>query len=295
MISRVTSTMTAANSLSNMQTSARKLADLQDKAASREAIRRPSDDPAGTNTAINARAELSRTTQYERNLKDADTWMLTIDSALSSAADIMIRAQDLTLQASNGATSQAGRDAIAMELEEMSKQMLSLANTQVMGRNVFAGTHAGDSAYSNTTPPTWNGTGTSTVERRISDGSTIRVDVSGPDAFGNGANSVFANLSDLATAVRNGDDLSSRIVTLEANRDSIVDARTVSGVRHSSVTSRLESVQQRLTELEATRMSVEEEDLAKASVEFQTQQVYYQAALAVTSQALSTSLMDFLR
>lgn len=294
MITRVTTTMTAANTLNNMQSSARKLAELQDKAASREAIRRPSDDPAATNTALATRAELSRYTQFERNLRDADTWMRTIDSALGSASDIIVRVQELALQAGNDTVNESGRKAIAAEVDQLREQMLSLANSQVLGRNVFAGTHAGEEAYSGT-PLTWNGTPGSTVERRITDSATVRVDVPGPEAFGNGADSVFNTFENLSAAVRSGGDVSGIITALEANRENVLDARTVSGARHTSVMKNLDSIQLRLTELESTRMAVEEEDLAESAIQLQTQQLYYQAALSVTAKALTVSLMDYLR
>ncbi|MFB9071419.1 hypothetical protein ACFFX0_09500 [Citricoccus parietis] len=73
------------------------------------------------------------------------------------------------------------------------------------------------------------------------------------------------------------------------------DALTASGARHATVGRTLQATQMRLTELEATRMSTEEADLAEAAVDLQMQQLNYQAALAVSAQALQTSLLDYLR
>ncbi|WMY77993.1 flagellar hook-associated protein FlgL [Citricoccus sp. I39-566] len=296
MMHRVTSSMTAATTRANLQESAKTLAELQNKAASRQAISRPSDDPAGTRTAMAARAEIARTTQYERNLQNADTWMRSIDNALQSGLDIMARIQDLTLAAANATVNQAGRDASAAEVDQLRTELLSVANTQVLGRNVFAGTSAESAAYVEGTPPTWNGTPGADVERRISDSTTIQVDVPGEAAFGTiGQGSVFEVLTKLSETLRSGGDLSGSIGTLENSRQQMSDALTASGARHATVGRTLQATQTRLTELEATRTSTEEADLAESAVELQMQQLNYQAALAVSAQALQTSLLDYLR
>ncbi|NUL46974.1 flagellar hook-associated protein FlgL [Cellulosimicrobium funkei] len=296
MMHRVTSSMTAATTRANLQDSAKTLAELQNKAASRQAISRPSDDPAGTRTAMAARAEIARTTQYERNLQNADTWMRSIDSALQSGLDIMTRIQDLTLAAANGTVNQAGRDTSAAEVDQLRTELLSVANIQVLGRNVFAGTSAESAAYVDGTPPTWNGTPGAAVERRISDSTTIQVDVPGEQAFGTiGQGSVFEVLTKLSETLRSGGDLSGTIGTLEGSRRQMSDALTASGARHATVGRTLQATQTRLTELEATRTSTEEADLAESAVELQMQQLNYQAALAVSAQALQTSLLDYLR
>lgn len=298
MINRVTSSMTTAATRANLQDSAKTLAELQNKAASRQAISRPSDDPAGTRTAMAARAEIARNTQYERNLNNADLWLQSADTALQSGLDIMVRVQELALSGNNGTLSQAARDASATEVEQLRKELLSLANTQVLGRNVFAGTSAADFAYMDGAPPTWNGSPDASVQRRISDTTTIQVDVSGVDAFGADTEtsaSVFTVFSDLASGLRTGTDLSGSIGALESSRQQMSDALTASGARHATVGRTLEAVRTQLTELEATRMSTEEADLAETAVELQMQQLNYQAALAVSAQALQTSLLDYLR
>lgn len=294
MISRVTSSMTAANTLSNMQSSAKKLAELQDRATTRQAIRRPSDDPAGAQDAISVRTELAQVSQFERNLKDADLWLKSIDSTLQSANNVLLRARDLALRANNSTMNQAARDSSAMEIEQLRDYMISLANTQVMGRHIFAGTHAGESAYSGN-PVQWNGVEGSNVQRRISESATVQVDMPGPDAFGDNDTSVFALLDTLAAEMRSSVSLTSSIAAIDLASNKIIEATSASGARHATIDRAMEAVQLRKTELTAVKMTTEEKDLAEASVEFQTQQVYYQATLAVTSKALSVSLLDYLR
>ena len=304
MIHRVTSAMTAATTRATLQDSARTLAQLQERAASREAISRPSDDPAGTRTALEARAELARTTQYERNLQNADTWLKGVDAALQSGLDLMGRVQELALRGASGTLNDAGRAANATEIEQLRSELLSLANTKVLGRSVFAGTSTAGVAYADGkdgAPPTWtgpvkaDGTPAATVQRRVSDDQTIQVDLPGPKAFGNGPDSVFAVLDKLVTDLRSGESIAPNVASLEAARTQMTTALTESGARHATVGRALEATRAQLTELEATRSSAEETDLAEAAIELKMGQVNYEAALAVTAQALQTSLLDYLR
>jgi flagellar hook-associated protein 3 FlgL len=303
MMHRVTSAMTAATTRANLQDSAKTLAELQNKAASRQAISRPSDDPAGTRTAMTARAEITRTTQYERNLQNADTWLQGVDSALQSGLDIMNRVQELALRGASGTLNETGRSANAAEIDQLRSELLSLANTQVLGRSVFAGTSAEGAAYitpKGSTQPQWNGVlGANdqpvTVQRRISDHETVQVDLPGPEAFGNGTGSAFAVLDRLSEALRSGGDVTASVTEVETARKQMAGALTESGARHATVGRALEATRARLTELEATRTSTEETDLATAAIELKMQQVNYEAALAVTAQALQTSLLDYLR
>jgi flagellar hook-associated protein 3 FlgL len=58
---------------------------------------------------------------------------------LGQATSILNRIRDLTLQASNGSLHEAAKEVIAAELEGLNKDLLARANTQYLGRNIFAG------------------------------------------------------------------------------------------------------------------------------------------------------------
>ena len=117
----------------------------------------------------------------------------------------MHRIKDLTVLAGNGSLNQSGKDAIAAELEGLNKDLVSIANTQHLGRNIFAGSSDAAGAFTpgrprpqipdTGTPPTFNGAANSPVERRISATQTVRVDADGAAIFGNGAGSVFDTVS----------------------------------------------------------------------------------------------------
>ena len=191
MITRVTTQTMMNSSLRNLQTSSSELARLQDQAGSRKAITRPSDDPSATANALAVRAAINSNKQYERNINDGNGWLTTADSALASVTELMKKAKDLTVQGANdGALSPLAKEAIAVQLESIRDELLAKANTTYLGRSVFAGTSDAAQAFGSGPGYAYTG-GQGTVERRISDGSTVRVDVDGAQVFGTRSRSGF--------------------------------------------------------------------------------------------------------
>lgn len=69
MITRVTTQMTMAAAQARLQAGAAKVADLTDQATTLKAIRKPSDDPAGTATAMQVRKEQAQELQHQKTKK----------------------------------------------------------------------------------------------------------------------------------------------------------------------------------------------------------------------------------
>ena len=92
--SRIPSTTGGLMMTANLQTSYRRLLQLQDQLSSGKQIRNPSDDPAGTILALDTRSQLSRSTQFDRNTADGQAWMNTADSTLVTAQDDLARVRD---------------------------------------------------------------------------------------------------------------------------------------------------------------------------------------------------------
>ena len=211
MLNRVTNLTMSAAAQRTLQTQQSRLAELQEKATTLNKISRPSDDPAATAQALETRALLAANAQYGRNIDDGNTWLTAADSALEQATNVMHRIKDLTVQAGNGSLPQSGKDAIAIELDSLNKDLVSIANSKHLGRNIFAGSSDAASAFTGSrdpspgtgTPP-FNGLPKSPVERRISATETVRVDADGAAIFGSGAGSVFDIVSKMAADLRDG-------------------------------------------------------------------------------------------
>jgi len=307
MLNRVTNLTMSTTAQRTLQAQQSKLAQLQGKATTLDKISRPSDDPAATAQALDTRARLAANAQYGRNIDDGAGWLNAADSALSQATNVMNRILDLTVQAGNGALNQAGKDAIAVELEGLNKDLLSTANSKHLGRNIFAGSSDAATAFSPAipadptvpgdtgTPPVFNGVAGGSVERRISADRTVQVDADGAAIFGSGSGSVFDAVTKTIESLRKGEDATVNLTNLQASFKNIVSGRAEIGTRQVQ----LERAGNVNTELEATldaqKMGIEKADLGSVIMDLKLQETNYQVALAATARVLQPTLMDFLR
>jgi flagellar hook-associated protein 3 FlgL len=296
MLNRVTNLTMSATAQRSLQTQQSRLAELQEKATSLNKISRPSDDPAATAQALETRSLLAANAQYGRNIEDGKTWLTAADSALEQATNVMHKIKDLAVQAGNGALGQGSKDAIALELQALNEDLVSIANTQHLGRNIFAGNSDKPEAFSGPMPPAFNGTGLGPVDRRVSATQTVRVDADGQAIFGSGAGSVFEAVKSIADALKGGAAPTSlQIGALETGFNNIVNGRAEIGTRQAQL-ERAGSVN---TDLEATldaqKTGIEKLDLGSVIMDLKLQETNYQVALAATARVLQPTLMDFLR
>lgn len=295
MIGRITSTTMTQQSLRTLQTNLADRERLQNQAASQRAFRSPSEDPAAAATTIGVHGEQSRVAQFARNLSDGMAWVTTVDTALDASTDLLNRARDLVAQGANsGALSPTARESIAQELETISKELISQANTTLLGRNVFAGTSDAGAAFDPATF-TFNGSPGDGVQRRISDNETVRVDADGAQVFGQGANSAFALLNDIAAELRGGTNIGGRLDDIDARLTDVVSARGATGARQMQLERATAQNLSTSIDLEARRTEVENVDTLEVLVHLESAELVFQSALQVTARSLQTNLMEFLR
>lgn len=303
---RVTSTAGGQLMLANLQRTYRTLTQLQDQMSSGKAIRRPSDDPAKVISALDYRAQLRRSEQFERNATDARNWLESADTAMTTAQSYLQRARDLLLQGLNGAADLRTRDAVATEIEELRDGLLQLARTRYQDRPIFNGTSTYtavyDAAYRYLGDPTEAATGQA-VARPVAPGVSLRVNTTAPEIFGayDGtdpyAGNVFQILTQIATdlrdpsgpeAARQGLDGIDRIRRTMAGVQAELGARAR---RLDDVIARAADV---TLELRSSLAEVEDIDLPRTIILVKQQEMAYQAALSVTARVVQPSLVDFL-
>jgi len=294
-LTRVTQSMMSRHSVDALQVSLSRVAKLQEQLSTGRVLNRPSDSPTDTTSAMRIRSSITDVKQYGRNARDGNGWLSTIDAALTSANDQVLRARDLALQGANqGVAGQTVRDALAAEVDQIRAGLVTTANSDYLGRPVFGGVTAGPAAYDAT--GTYVGT-PGAVNRTVADGTTVRVDVDGNTAFGAAGSSVFDHLSALATALRTGDQatITASIGALDADRDRIITTQTEVGSRQNRVEAAIQASSDNELRLSSSLSEVENADLPKTVVDLQLQQVAYQAALGATARVMQPSLLDFLR
>ena len=116
--------------LKQFSSTTEELQDLQNKIATGENILRASDDPVGSVELSGLNVVKKQIEQYERNVNSANDRLSLIDKNLENLSNVFIRVQELIIQASSDVLGASDREAIAIEVDQMKEEILSLANAQ---------------------------------------------------------------------------------------------------------------------------------------------------------------------
>ncbi len=303
MIGRVTQSSIQSGSLHHLNKRLSAQATLHEQLASGKRVNRPSDDPAGSVDIMRIRSQQRADTQYGRNVNNAISWLVTIDDTLTTVSSRLTQARTLVLQGANtGAMGENQRDAIANEIEAIGEALVGLANTSYNGRFVFAGTSSAEAAFMVSEDPVTGekvyahtGFPGSSVERRVADATSLRIDSDGAHVFGEGANSVFALMDQIAQDLRAGLDSSGYVPQIDAISSRVLQEAGRVGSRVNQATEAKEAILDRSVTLAGQLQDVEEIDTPTALIELSTLETAYQIALASTARVLQPSLLDHLR
>ncbi len=113
---------------------------LQDRISSGKNIVVASDDPVGSVNLSGYKTVKQQLDQYLKNVNSAQTRLSLVDTNLQNLSTIMIRANELLIQASSDVLGRSDREAIAIEIDEMKDELMSLANQQDSnGSFIFGG------------------------------------------------------------------------------------------------------------------------------------------------------------
>ena len=127
-------------SLRNMQNTQSDAAKTNEQLSTGKALIRPSDDTDKLRTIGNLERAINKVQSYNNNVDHLINRYATEEGALTSASDILIRARELAIQASNATISSEDRKIIAIEVDGLKSELLALANSKdVNGHAMFAG------------------------------------------------------------------------------------------------------------------------------------------------------------
>ena len=296
---RITQRAVALTSLQGLNRNLDAVSQLQQQLTSGKQISRPSDSPIGTNRAMQTRGDQAAVAQQARNITDAQSWLDQSSSTLETMLSQTRRVRDLTVQGLNtGASSNPSQQALATEVASIRESLLALANTSTQGRPLFGGVTSTGRAYETVGPTagTFIGDGSAPVMRRVSDTESIRIDITGPEAFGVGTDDLFAVVDRIAT------DLVADPTALEGHLealDTVMQGMLSTVADVGSRATRIETLQQinsdRALSLTSQLANTEDIDMPETIMRLQMVQVGYEAALAATAKALTPSLLDYLR
>ena len=217
----------------------------------------------------------------EQNLSASESVIAEVEQVVVRMQELMVQAGSDTLQASN-------REAIGFEMAELEKQIYTLANTEMNGRYIFSGSKTGTEPFDNT--GTYQGNDT-VMGLKIAPGLNVDMNIPGLDIFSpTGGRSIFTVMNTLQTALASNDS-----DTIRETLDDLVDVRSQVSSAQAAVGTRLKTVyaakdlrdQLELSYAEQ-RDAVVDTDPAEAFTDFTQTQYSLQAALAQAQKVIQS-------
>jgi len=270
-----------------------KMAEAEQIAVTGLKVRRASDD-AGRWPEINSlQAAMDDQKGFQRNVERAESMLDTADQTLGVATRLITRAREMAIQLTNEIYSGADRAAAANEIDTLRVQLLEVANTQMNGRYIFAGTAYDAKAFDDA--GTYQGN-TDTPETKIAKNATLGTGWDGSQVF-QGAVDVFQTLTDLSAALSADDPVLIRdtLVGLDSSMDQVVSWRAEVGfgqVAAQDASDIAINMEQLLLERKSEAI---EEDPATAFTKLAEFRLAYEASLQVTAATSRSKLFDFIQ
>lgn len=306
---RITSNMMSRNLLQNLEAAQGKMTDLENMMSSGHRITEPSDDPSGVHNALGIKTSMAMIAQTKSNADAALSFMGTTDSTLGDVTSMLQRARELAVQGASDTNTPASRQAIAAEVDQIAAQIKTLSNTKIGNKYIFGGTatstepmpSAGGSFVGNSNP----------IQLDVGNNSKVNISVNGLGVFVNpSAGTIYGLLSnpqgsgngildklsaELKSAAPNSITISGYLGDIDANLDNISASRATNGANVNRVTAISSQMATTTINLTANLSSIQDVDISKTIMDFQTQQNTYQAALSIGAKIIQPSLVDFMK
>ena len=325
MITRMTTSMMAGNTLATIQRNFNRLADVNKQMSSGKRMEFASDDPASSVSSMRLRKELAATEQFKRNISDANSWLATSDAAMQSVADRYSEARTLLINSIDGALGDKSQGALAAQLRKIAESIMSQANSTYLGRTVFAGNSdkglvfktgqdvKGDTLF---LAAEKDEVTAKSVDRRIDADTTVQANVDGNKLFGTGSikwdgntlntenNPSVMNL--LVEAARilespTGPVGDNRLKIESIQRElsdrfgKLQEAQSAVGARHKQVLEAQNSVIFDLQQVKGQISDVEDIDIQQVTIDMSLASMAYQSSLSSTQRVVQPTLLDYLR
>ncbi len=255
-------------------------------------INRPQDSPAESAECIQLGFQLNRIDQYRENLDNSGFFLRVSESSLNEVHNLVTAIFARGSDAANNFNSPEVLETLAAEVRALRDQILSLANTNVRGRYIFAGTQTARPAFS-IAGDSVSYQGDDRINTvNVSDGMQVAQNIPGSNAFGR----IFDQVEQLLADIEGGDAAAVQ-ATLEGFQDAFAELGTVRtrlGVEIGKLESSELQLQNQETGIRTRKARIEDADMADSITRLNQAQAALEATLKAGSLVRRQNLLDFL-
>src|SRR4029079_10541760 len=137
---RVTSNSYAESLINQLQRQTSRQSAIQLQISSGQRIQDASDDPLAAQRVLTLRDDSVATNQYQKNIQTHQDFAHATQGSLQSLQKILDRVQEIAITASGGVNAPSDLKTYGVEVGQLLKQAVEIANTQFRGEYFFSGT-----------------------------------------------------------------------------------------------------------------------------------------------------------
>jgi flagellar hook-associated protein 3 FlgL len=275
------------------------LKQAEEKVASGKNMNRPSDNPVGLVTALGLRNGLSRLEQYQRNMEMGKSWLDLSGTVIEQASSVAQQAQAIANNLQDGTQTPEMRSTLANQVGLLLDQAVSLGNTQLTGKYIFAGYRTNTQAFTKSTvggveTVQYNGD-TNDFQIQVGPQESLEIGKNGQGLFM--ASGFFDSLIRLKQAIENNDTaaIQQEATNLQGVEDLFNAQESDIGIRQGRILDKQEILKGLKLNFQNQIADIENVDQTQAILEMKEKQNAYEVALAASGKIMQVSLLDYLK
>lgn len=268
---------------------------INEQIASGKILNRPSDHPLAMINVLHLRTAWSQVQQYQRNMETSKAWLNLTESALQQTEELIGRAKEIATQMASDTQNAATRALAAKEVDQLLDQALSLANSDLGGKYIFAGYKINTVPFARVGGDVQYNGDTSSIRIGIGPKETIPINKDGQTVFMD--SQIFTILGNLKRALENNqaEEIRQQLENLEEVAEYFNNQIVDIGARMN----RLEAKQNIYKDLDfffQERIAAEEDaDISALVVDLKAKELAYQAALLSSTKIHELTLLNYFR
>lgn len=299
---RVTTSMLNTSALNDLSTSAEKLLEAQLQSSSGKRILKPSDDVAGTASAMRLRSSISQIEQLQRNSNQVESKLTVTLDSLDNIIDIIQEVRTVAVNGANSTNSESSRLALIEQVKACLKSLSDAANTKYEGKYIFSGSMTDTASIVQDAGGTYQYQGDDAqFSVQVTPGSYVTANVTANQVLNmdggsiSGRPDLFASMQNLIDEISAGDTtaISDHIEEIDDFLQNTSTIRSQIGARLSRLETSSETLANTKTIMQELLSETEDADLAEAYVTLSTRQNCYESAVAVAQKLLNMSLVNY--
>ncbi|MBU0946357.1 MAG: flagellar hook-associated protein FlgL [Proteobacteria bacterium] len=277
----------------NLSNNSNALNALYVKASTGVEVAKASDNPSLVQSIIGGRSDIMKGEQYIENCQTLQDSLSMAETSIDSIEELMTRAKEIAVAGANDTLSQADRNTLANEVEQLQEALLDLANAEVDGKYIFAGYNDQTLPFSGE-PVVYNGTSDHKMIE-ISPGTTVAKNITGDELFMDPID-LFATLEGLASALQAGDSslISSQLTPLEDAAEQVRTQQSFLGNTSARMDDLIAMHGSAVLLVRETLSRNQDADLTAVLSEISKMELSVEATMQVTARVSALNLMDYL-